>query len=226
MTKNQPWCNTKVSVTKNFKYIKQIGDCCWCVIQSVSRMAQAVTQHTKEKKTSNYTTLYTLFKNSWLYMCWFVCSETTNQNFSIFKFQCRNNNQKISKSYFLRNITVRVFGSCCSDDDDTWRDVVRWIMWGNLSCWFNSKLANILTFFCISLALQSDVSRSNVNCIVMFFFVVIWHFTKTTLQLCTIKVPYNPALYDHTFSLQALNLLFVHNIFADNPTKVQKGKEK
>lgn len=40
----------KVCVTKNikhFKYIKQIGDCCWCVIQSVSRMAQAVTQHTK-----------------------------------------------------------------------------------------------------------------------------------------------------------------------------------
>lgn len=41
-------------------------------------------------------------------------------------------------------------GVAGSDDDDTWRDVVRWIMVRKpYGVCFNGKLANVLTFFSV-----------------------------------------------------------------------------
>lgn len=94
MTKNQAWSNTKVSVTKNFKYIKQIGDCCWCAIQSVSRMAQAVSQHMKKKKVQYTTTLCSKTRDSTCVSSYVLQTKyknfkkkIQNQNFSIFNVE-------------------------------------------------------------------------------------------------------------------------------------------
>lgn len=137
-------------------------------------------------KWKKHQTLYTLFKNSWLYMCWFVCltnkrkKKNQNQkNLSIFNVETTIR-KKIKKTKNFKVLTVLTEYYCASiwgiASEWWWRHVERCRKVDNdeetFQCCFNGKLANVLTFFSSVLFhwhCHRMLAEANVNCIVMIY---------------------------------------------------------